>query len=185
MERDILSTGQLCRLLNLVNRPGIDGAFDLEVHDDCILLAGMIVCGKGVVRMDAATEVKASRVSEPAPTEVGLIVAIGGPAGSEAHMVLVDWVPDGHELNLLDTVRSFCEEKAKVIAKEHMTYGDFLKWRAEMRVEDHWSHGKWFYRTRKVMRIFGRRLRSAKGGSKRASKRHAQAKSRVAKRRAA
>lgn len=91
---------------------------------------------------------------EPADSESGLIVVVGDPAGTDGHMVLVDWAPRGHELILLDTVRDFCDENARVIDVEDITYGDFKKWREEMRKGDDWSHGKWFYRTTRVMKIF-------------------------------
>ena len=92
---------------------------------------------------------------EPALTEVGYIVAYGDPAGNgPTHSVFVDWCPRGHELIALDFIWEYCDAAAKVISTVDYSYGDYLKWRAEMRVEDHWSHGKWFYRTDKVMRVF-------------------------------
>lgn len=104
-----------------------------------------------MVRLSAQNNTKPV---EPAPSEVGYMTWIGDPAGSNpGHMVLVDWVPRGHELLLLDTVRDFCDDAAKVIATRDMSYGDFLKWKAEHRTPDHWEHGKWFFRTDKVMKL--------------------------------
>lgn len=97
-----------------------------------------------------------AKPSEPAPSEMGYIVAVGDPAGSNpGHSILIDWTPRGGELILRDTVREYCDEKAMVIGMPvDMAYGDFLKWRTEMRVDDHWSHGKWYFRTDKVMAVF-------------------------------
>lgn len=98
--------------------------------------------------------VKTVQAIEPAPGEVGYITWIGDPAGSsQKHMVLVDWVERGGEFDLSDTVRNFCDSTAKIIATRDMSYGDFLKWREAHRKPDHWEHGKWFYRTDKVMKL--------------------------------
>ncbi len=93
---------------------------------------------------------------EPAPSEVGLIAAYGDRAGSgPQHAVVIDWVPNGHELILLDTVRAYCDENATVIKTVDMAYGDFLKWRTEMRADkDCWEHAKFYWRTDKVMKVF-------------------------------
>lgn len=92
---------------------------------------------------------------EPAANESGLMVAIGDPAGAtEGHAVFVSWCPVGDELILLDQVKEFCDEQARIINTVDITYGDYMEWRSAIRTDDNWSHGKWYYRTQKVMRIF-------------------------------
>jgi hypothetical protein len=130
---------------------------------------------------------KRAGATKPADNTPGVIVAIDGlhDTHAPAQAVFVDWCPRGYELCLLDAVKGYSDEKAKVIATHDMSFGEFQKWRAEMRVEDHWSCGKFHFRTNKVMKVFGRRARSTRASSKRTSTRRAAPKTRAAKRRAA